>query len=293
MDSRSKNRGVPDCPRISVVTPSFNQGQFVARTVRSVLLQDYPNLEYIFMDGGSTDGTMTAVAPYLHRFAYWRSEPDAGQAAAVCEGLRRATGDIMGYLNSDDLLAPGALSEVSRYFQRHPTVDAVYSHRVYIDENDIVTGTWLLPPHSNYLVSRWDVLPQETCFWRRGLFERAGNVDPGWAFALDYDLFIRFMNAGKFARINGFLGAFRRHENSKTESPRYRTISRNEVKVVRKRHDIRIRLHDYPIGKLLVFLVHRLGALYVRLPGWPIFPFLGARGMDYDVVWGGRLRKGD
>lgn len=277
-------------PRISLVTPSFNQGRFVARTVRSVLLQHYPNLEYIFMDGGSTDDTMSAVAPYLQRFAYWRSEPDGGQAAAVQEGLARSSGDIMGYLNSDDLLAPGALAAVVRYFHLHPAVDAVYSHRLFIDDNDIITRTWLLPPHSNYLISRWDLLPQETCFWRRRLFERAGNVDPTLSFALDYDLFIRYMRAGHFARINAFLGAFRWHDSSKSVSL-FHSVGLPEIDKVRRRHAVRFRPHDFFIGKGFVSLVAHLGSLYARFPLPALAPFLGSRGADFNKVWQGQLTE--
>jgi len=194
----------------------------------------------------------------------------------------------MAYLNGDDLLAPGALSKVMRYFRLHPEVDAVYSHRVFIDEDDIVTRAWLLPPHSNYLISRWDLLPQETCFWRRSLFERAGNVDPGLAFAFDYDLFVRYMRAGKFARMNAFLGAFRWHSNSKTAS-QYQTVGRLEIDVVRKRYDIHLRPHDFLVGKAFGYLTTRLGSLYVRLPARQVLPFLGARGSDYNAVWGGKL----
>ena len=279
-------------PKVSIVTPSFNQGRYVARTVRSVLLQDYPNLEYIFLDGGSSDDTMARVEPYLGRFAYWRSARDRGQADAVHEGLQRASGDVMAYLNSDDLLAPGTVSRVVRFFERHPMVDAVYSHRVVIDESDRVVGTWLLPPHSNYLISRWDFLPQETCFWRRRLFERAGNVDRGMAFALDYDLFVRYMRAGRFARMNAFLGAFRRHGASKSES-QFDTIGMAEVDVVRERYAIRIGLSDVPLGMALGQFVTRLGSWYVRLPGPELLPFFGAQGRDYDAaVWRGSLGSG-
>lgn len=278
-------------PKVSLVTPSFNQGKFVARTVRSVLLQDYPNLEYIFMDGGSTDETMDAVAPYLDRFAYWSSKRDGGQAAAVHDGLQRATGDIMGYLNSDDLLAPGAVRQVVEYFRKHPEVDAVYSHRVFVDENDVIKRMWLLPPHFNYLISRWAWLPQETCFWRRGLFEQAGNVDPRMAFALDYDLFVRFMRKGKLVRMNAFLGAFRWHEDSKSAT-QYETVGRTEIEIVKQRYDVRPRLGDSIIGRVFMGLTICLGNAYVHFPYRGILPFLGSIEVDYNVLWGGRLRGG-
>lgn len=272
-------------PKLSLVTPSYNQGRYVARTVRSVLLQDCTDVEYIFLDGGSTDETMAAVAPYLERFAYWRSARDDGQSAAVHEGLERARGEILGYLNSDDLLAPGALSAVMRYFDRHPEVDAVYSHRLLIDEDDRVIEAWVLPPHSNYCISRWDWLPQETCFWRRRLFERAGNVDPDLAFAFDYDLFVRYMRAGKFVRLNAFLGAFRWHQESKTVS-QFDSVGRREIDAVRRRHGIRMHAQDLLLGKAFGYVTTRLGSLYVRLP------FVGPRGRDYKEVWEGRLVDG-
>lgn len=278
--------------KVSIVTPSYNHGRYVARTVRSVLLQDYPNLEYLFLDGGSTDATMAEVDPYLGRFAYWRSRRDGGQADAVQEGLQRATGDVMAYLNSDDLLAPGTVLRVVRFFERNPHVDAVYSNRVVINEDDRVVSSWLLPPHSDYLISRWDFLPQETCFWRRRLFERAGNVDPSMAFALDYDLFVRYMRAGRFTRLNAFLGAFRRHGASKTVMQND-TIGKAEVEEVMRRYGIRVGPADRLVGKVFNQFVTRLGAYYVRFPGPSWLPFFGARGLDYDqAVWGGMLRSG-
>ena len=275
-------------PKISLVTPSFNQGQFVARTVKSVLFQGYPNLEYIFLDGGSKDDTMAVVAPYLDQFAYWRSAPDGGQAAAVHVGLERATGDIMGYLNSDDLLAPGALTRVARYFASHPAVDAIYSHRIVIDENDIITKSWLLPPHSNYLISRWDLLPQETCFWRRRLFQRAGNVDRSLSFAFDYDLFVRYMRAGRFARMNSFLAAFRWHSESKSVS-QFESVGVPEIETVRKRYGISFRPHDSLIEKAFVTITIRTGEFYTESPLRGFLPFLGSRGSDYKDAWKGKL----
>ena len=202
--------------RISIVTPSFNQARYVRRAVRSVLLQDYPDLEYMVFDGGSTDGTLNVLAPYLDRLAHFHSGPDQGQSDAIATGFGRSTGQIMAWLNSDDMLAPGTLHFVARYFAEHPEVDAVYSHRCIVDENDRVTSYWILPQHSDYLMRRWDMIPQETCFWRRRLFEKCGNLNRSYHFALDYDLFLRFMAWGRFARVNRFLGAFRKHKQAKT-----------------------------------------------------------------------------
>ncbi|MGH8552797.1 MAG: glycosyltransferase family 2 protein, partial [Methylococcales bacterium] len=201
-----------ELPCISIVTPSFNQGKFVEATVRSVLDQRYPKLEYLFLDGGSTDATLDRIAPYRARFAHFESVPDGGQSAAIARGFSLCGGEIMAYLNSDDQLLPGTLNFVADFFERHPHLDAIYGHRCIIDANNRVIGHWILPPHSNFMMRRWDLIPQESCFWRRRLFETGGNIDPTFRFAMDYDLFVRYMKTGRFKRVNRFLAAFRVHE---------------------------------------------------------------------------------
>jgi glycosyltransferase involved in cell wall biosynthesis/SAM-dependent methyltransferase len=278
-------------PKISIVTPSYNQGKYIERTVRSVLLQRYPNLEYILMDGGSTDETMSRLAPYKDRFSFLTSETDHGQADAIAKGFARSSGEIMAYLNSDDLLAPGSLHFVADYFKAYPTVDFIYSHRCTVDENDRILSYWILPPHRDSLMKRWDFIPQETCFWRRSLFEKAGNVDPDFQFAMDYDLFVRFMNLGCFRRLNRFFGAFRQHSESKT-TQLLGIMGRREVLKVRQKYDIRLLPHDGYVGMLYRQWIHRATRRFVsaerRLPG--AFP-----GVDYDYndLWGGVLRHSD
>lgn len=201
---------------ISIVTPSFNQGRFLERTIQSVLRQNHRDLEYVVMDGGSTDETKQILERYATHLSYVESARDGGQADAVARGFSHTRGEIMAYLNSDDLLAPDALPFVEQFFRDHPRVEAIYSHRVFIDENDIVTRYWILPPHSDWLMMRWDYIPQETCFWRRNIYETVGGIDASFRFALDYDLFARFMRRGTMVRVDRFLGAFREHAQSKT-----------------------------------------------------------------------------
>ncbi|MGR9108341.1 MAG: glycosyltransferase family 2 protein [Gammaproteobacteria bacterium] len=271
----------PNLPTISIVTPSFNQGRFVEATVRSVFEQRYPRLEYLFLDGGSSDDTLDRIGAYRSRFAYFRSAPDGGQSAAIAEGFSRAGGEILAYLNSDDLLLPGTLNFVADYFKRHPEVDLIYSHRCFIDADNRVTGHWILPPHSNYLMRRWDLIPQETCFWRRRLFENHGNIDPSFWFAMDYELFVRYMRTAKFKRVNRFLAAFRVHDQAKT-STHLSSTGAQEVSRVQKQYDIRL----IPlIGKLFFLSVQLRAALFARrhesFPGLP-------PGIDYrlDDLWG-------
>ena len=272
-------------PKISIVTPSFQQGPFLEWTMRSVLEQEYPNLEYVVMDGGSTDETTEILARYKDRLAHSESSRDDGQADAVARGFQHTTGEIMAYLNSDDLLAPGALDFVARYFAEHPEVDAVYSHRVFVDDRNIVTRHWILPPHRDWMMQRWDYIPQETCFWRRRIYEKVGGVDPSFRFALDYDLFVRFMQHGRMERADRFLGAFREHPSSKTT---LQEGAHPEVIRVQKEYGIRVNeWHRFPQlteYELLEIRSRKFAARGRKLPG-----ALPGIGYDYDLVWRGRL----
>ena len=207
-------------PSISIVTPSFNQGEFIERTINSVLTQDYPNLEYIIQDGKSTDNTVSTIEKYEDRLKHWESAEDNGQSHAINLGFRHASGEIMAYLNSDDLLLPGTLHYVAAYFDKHPEVDAIYGHRVLINANDYEIGRWVLPPHCKSILEWADFVPQETLFWRRSIWEKAGAaIDESFKFAMDWDLIMRFLDAGaKMKRLPRFLGAFRIHQQQKTLS---------------------------------------------------------------------------
>jgi FkbM family methyltransferase len=204
--------------RISVVTPSYNQAQFIERTVKSVLDQSYPDLEYLIQDGGSTDGTLEVLEPYQQKLTHFESHNDNGQAHAINLGMQRTSGKIMAYLNSDDLFLPGTLWYVANYFVNHPEVDVIYGHRVIINEKDEEIGRWVLPPHDDHVIQWADYIPQETLFWRRELWEKVGGkMDETYHFALDWELIIRFRAAGaKIVRVPRFLGAFRIQSAQKT-----------------------------------------------------------------------------
>jgi FkbM family methyltransferase len=207
-------------PAIALVTPSYNQGEFVERTIRSVLDQSYPALEYAVQDGGSDDSTHAVLDRYRDRFAACVSEPDDGQADAINRGFAHTSGEIMGWLNSDDVLLPGALAAVARHFAKHPETDLVYGHRAVIDEDDRQVGAWILPPHEDWPLELADYVPQETMFWRRSLWEAAGGrLDPGYQYALDWELLLRFRDAGaRMVRLPYVMGAFRLHADQKTST---------------------------------------------------------------------------
>jgi glycosyltransferase involved in cell wall biosynthesis len=209
-----------DPPGIALVTPSYQQGVYLARTIESVLAQGYPKLEYVIQDGGSTDMTPRVVEAYRGRLARVVAAPDGGQADAINRGFQGTRGEIMAWLNADDLLLPGTLAYVADYFEAHPEVDVVYGHRIQIDKDDQEIGRWVLPEHDASVLAWTDYVPQETLFWRRRIWEKAGGyVDTSYHFALDWELLLRFQKAGaRFVRLPRFLGAFRVHDAQKTSA---------------------------------------------------------------------------
>ena len=231
-------------PTISISTPSFNQGRFLEATIQSVLGQNYPALEYAIQDGGSKDESVSVMEKYRPQLTHAESRKDNGQAHAINLGFAHATtGEIMAYLNSDDLLLPGTLNYVAQYFATHPDVDVVYGHRLIIDPDGQEIGRWVLPGHSDKMLIWADYVPQETLFWRRSIWDKAGGkIDESFQFALDWDLLLRFRAAGaKFVRLPRFLGAFRVHAAQKTTADLVDTGTPEMNK-------LRLRLHDRPTG---------------------------------------------
>ncbi|MBV9170556.1 MAG: glycosyltransferase [Chloroflexi bacterium] len=225
-------------PSISLTTPTLNQRQFIEFTLESVLSQRYPNLQYTVQDGGSTDGTLELLEDYCNAGELvYRSASDRGLGQAINRGFAGSSGEIMGYLNSDDLLLPGALATIATWFSKHPNVDVVYGNRLLIDQLGFQIGRWILPPHDNQVLYWEDYIPQETLFWRRRMWERVGGrVDESFRFAVDWDLLIRFAEAGaRFARIPRCLGAFRIHDAQKTTS-QAETVGRQEIERILQRY---------------------------------------------------------
>ena len=251
--------------KVTVVTPSFNQAEFLERTLLSVFRQEGADFEYIVVDGQSTDGSVDILESYRDKIHHLVIEPDSGQADALRKGFEHATGDVLCYLNSDDILLSGSLKRVVAYFQANPDVEAVYSNRVFVDESDRITKFWILPPHSDYCMSRWDFIPQETCFWRRSLMEKSGSIDPTYGFALDYDLFVRMMQKGRFKRVSKFLAAFRVHPTAKS-STLYETTGRQEIARVQSENGIRIHWYD-------ALLKYLFGAVILGIVNWHLHEF--------------------
>jgi len=224
-----------DYPRISIVVPSYNQGCFIGDTLESIVSQQYPNLELIIIDGGSSDETVAIIREYAEHIEWWVSEPDNGQANAINKGMSRATGEILAWLNSDDCLMPGALFRVADQFIAAADTDVVYGHRVLINEAGQDVGKWILPGHRKFILTYADFIPQETMFWRTTLWHKVGSsVNESFRFALDWELIRRFLGVdAKFKLIPAFLGQFRMHEMQKT-SANIETDGFTEMEIIRQ-----------------------------------------------------------
>jgi len=208
-------------PRITVITPSYNQSRYIEQTIHSVLDQHYPDLEYIIMDGGSTDGTLDILGKYEDRLL-WVSEADRGQSHAINKGLARASGDVIAFLNSDDVYEPGALLAVGQYFAAHPeaywltgccrTINSIgIEIRKY---STLYKKCWLLFPSYKVLLIL-NYISQPATFWRRGVIEYVGFFDENMHYSMDYDYSLRVGKYYKLCVLNRYLASFRIHPTSK------------------------------------------------------------------------------
>jgi glycosyltransferase involved in cell wall biosynthesis len=204
-------------PLVSIVTPSFNQANFLRATIDSVLAQTYPNIEYLVIDGGSTDGSIEIIKEYQDRLAYWVSEPDRGQTEAINKGFARANGQIMAWLNSDDTYQPEAVAEAVAYLSEHPEVGLVYGDANFIDEHGTPIGRFPAAQTDYQRLRRGYVhIPQQAAFWRADLWQQVGPLDPKMYFAMDYDLWVRLAEVSRIRYYPKTWANFRLHGASKT-----------------------------------------------------------------------------
>ncbi len=204
-------------PLISIVTPSYNQVDFIEETIQSVITQDYARREYLIFDGGSTDGSVDIIKRYADQLDYWVSGPDRGQSHAINKGLAMARGDVLTWLNSDDVYLPGALSAVAECFDRHPEVDLVYGDFIYTDVHGAVLRRRKVFPKIEYdhLVFH-DYLGQPAVFFRRSLFEKSGDVDESLYYSMDWELFLRMWKVATPMHLPRELATFRLNHLAKT-----------------------------------------------------------------------------
>lgn len=273
-------------PLISMVTCSYQQGRYLDSAIRSVLEQEYPRIEYIVMDGGSTDGSAGIIARHAHALAYWVSEPDRGQTDALVRGFARATGDIHGWLCSDDLLLPGALDAVAEFFYANPGVMAAYGDAMWIDAE----GRFLRPKKEmgfNRFVFLHDhnYIPQPSMFWRRSLYEAVGGLDPDFDLAMDADLWERFSRRTRIEHLPRYLSCMRYYAQQKTRSRRGE--GRQEDGVIRTRlgHPLAARA---PVRSAL-----RMLARFVRISTKALAGGYTARVPGEHLAWLQQQASGD
>ncbi len=223
-------------PLVSIITPSYNQGRFIEETILSVLTQDYPSIEYIIVDGGSTDETLAILGKYCNRIR-WYSEEDLGQSNAINKGLRVAKGEILAYLNSDDTYLPGAIRRAVHYFTvDHPDSYFVYGEGYHINEKGTIIDRYPTEPFDFRHLAETCFICQPATFWKRDVIEKIGLFDENLQYAMDYDYWIRVAKQyGNLGYINEYLANSRFYRETKTMSKRFE-VHEEILKVIRKHY---------------------------------------------------------
>lgn len=205
-------------PRLSVIIPSYNSEKYIEGAIKSIIEQDYPNLELILIDGGSIDNTFQVVKKYERYFSCIISEKDNGQSDAINKGFGRATGDIVAWLNTDDMYLPGCFSAVVNYLNKHTEIDMIFGDQVDIDaEGNVFRSLRSLPFNKVALILKIGTIPSPACFWRRRVIDKIGYLDESLYWTMDYEFFLRAAFSGiKIAHTPVPLAMFRYHLGSKT-----------------------------------------------------------------------------
>lgn len=224
-------------PLISIVTPSFNQAQFIRATIDSVLSQDYPNIEYFVMDGGSTDTTVEILKSYGNKIK-WESAKDKGQTDAINKGLRKSSGEVMAYLNSDDIYLPGTLQRVGQYFAR-THADWITGDCLTIDElGKPSKSNWLISGYKRFLMAIYSpltlriadsMLPQPSTFWSRKAWDKVGEFNDKYHYVMDYDLWLRMSKFYTPHDLKVPLSGFRFQQDSKSQTGRVKLMEEGLV----------------------------------------------------------------
>lgn len=223
-------------PLVSIVTPVFNGRQYLEQTVQSVLGQSYANIEYIIIDGGSTDGTLDIIKKYQDRIDFWASEPDQGMYDAVNKGLKRAAGEIVAYLNADDLYYSDTVKQAVEFLLAHPSTDLVYGDCDFIGPDGRFLYTYRYPGfnQSSFVAMSTSTIPQQSSFWRKSLHEKIGYFDVNLKMCGDFDFYAKAGQVARIEHIRRPLAQFRIHESSLTSQKSH--LNPGEVEIIHKRY---------------------------------------------------------
>lgn len=245
--------------KISVVTASYNQASFLERTIRSVINQGYSNVEHIVIDGGSTDGSQAILEKYDDYLSYWVSEPDEGQTHAINKGIEKATGDLIGFQNSDDIYLSGSFWRVAKAASDNPGAGIIYGDFLHIDKDDNVLDEQILGSARLWIqIMLGPQIHNQAAFWRKTVIDDIGLLDQQFVFDMDYEYFSRILAAGyRAVHVPAFLGAFRHHSAAKTSN--LGEISKRELNLVAN--------YFHQQTKFLRYLPRKLGrplAMFVK-----------------------------
>jgi glycosyltransferase involved in cell wall biosynthesis len=255
-------------PKISIITPSYNQGRFIEQTILSVIHQDYPNIEFIIIDGGSTDNTLDVIRRYESSISYWVSEPDKGHRYALQRGFDRATGDFVAWQNTDDYYEPNIFGKVMNIFQNNQDIDLVYGNVRFVDEDSNSLGEMrFIPAHHWLMFTEKFAMHNQATFFRRSLWDRMGGITFD-DFFFDYDLFIRTVRcSNKSYFFHQILGNYRKHAGSQHFGGQFENMRRSRWDTL-KRY----------MGK------------WKFLPNWSFLPIIWGSFL-YRTIW--HIRLGD
>lgn len=268
-------------PKITIVTPSFNQAEFLERTILSIINQGYPNLEYIVCDGGSTDGSVDIIKKYENHIDWWCSEIDSGQTDAINTGMKKATGEIVGWINSDDILLPGALNAIGDYYVKYPSTEFLNGLTMEIDKNDKIIRFIHIVMNKFFFEHGCYNISQQGMFWKRDLFQKIGYLDDSFHAKMDVDWLIRnYENHSKIRLLNKYIGAIRIYEGTKTAMQG--DIWENDSKRIIEKYKGRYSLsHGGPI-RLLFYLYKTIKGCYFK--NWVLgLKYKGKLFIQYDI----------
>ncbi len=249
-------------PKVSIVTPSYNQTQFLEKTILSVLDQNYPDLEYIIIDGDSTDGSVEIIKKYQKYLAYWVSEKDKGMYDAINKGLKIASGSIFAYLNSDDLYLPNTVQTAVDYFQGHPDASLIYGDCDFIDSKGRFLYSYHYPGFkwNRFIVLNWSSIPQQTTFWRQDIHKKIGYFNPEFNMAGDFEFYARVGKHFQIDHLKKVLAVYRLHKKSLSST--WQDKNQEEVERIHRR---------YGVSNGFGIVYSRfLAELQIKLLNWPL-----------------------
>ena len=254
---------------VSIITPSYNQAKYLEQTILSVLNQDHPRIEYIVMDGASTDGSVEIIKKYAGSLAHWESVKDKGQADAINKGFARATGEIVAWLNSDDYYLPGTISKAVKVFEENPDVVLVYANMLAVDENGQIFNTLTYKQLTHEDLLCFQIIGQPAVFMRRSALQQTGGLDPNFHFLLDHLLWIQIAKHGRILHVDQTWSAARYHADAKNvaKAAEFGREAFRILETIAQDKDLAVTLHK--IDRRAHASAYRVDARYLLDGGLP------------------------